>query len=1328
VDAVIVGAVDLAQPESILIRNQNSPVNQGNATLGFDAQSQGWMIGEGAGAIVLKRADLAQNHRVYATVDAIALVYPEPNAGRFPQTPRSEAVVQACQQAFQQAKVSPEAIGYLEVFGSGIAAEDEAEIRGITQAYRTGQAELTCGMGSIKANIGHTYTASGVASLIKAALCVYHRYIPAVPNWTKPKYPELWQNTPFYVATQSRPWSLKADTEKRIAAVNAIGTVDGSYAHVILSEDPTQTPRPNKALQQLPCYLFPLAGGDRLSLIEQLQALETQFANSPDLVKLASQTYATFQKQSNPPYMLALVGESIEALLKDIQRAYKGLEKAFAQGKDWQTPQGSYLAVNPQGKKGGVALVYPGAFTSYQDGGRDLFHLFPQVYDDLMGTVSTQSLKQLLYECDNYLYPKSLEKLSMRQLEALEAELTSNSVCMLTSGTIAAVLGTEVLKTYFKVKPVAAFGYSLGEFSMMFAQRVWENIAGPAGNLSGSDLFRSRLAGAKNTIRDFWNMPQTDNEADSDFWGTFALLAPVEKVRAAIAQEPRAFLTHVNTPQEAMIAGDKEACLRVIQAIDCEYFPLSLSGVLHCDPVRLEFEQLQEWMTLPVHQAPSAKLYSAADYATTDTVTGEAIAQRIATALCQTCDFPRLINQVYEDGARVFVELGPASTCSRWIRETLQDQEHVTIACDMRGVGDRVLTVRTLAKLLSHQVEVDISSLYAPLAAPAPKKSLVKTVTSGGPRFLDGILTEANRQTFGGAAKSIERVKPIETAAPAIAVPLQVPAAPAKAPAKVAAASRPLVAARSGGSSSAVATPPATGGRPPSSPSSSNAPMNSSNPSTPASPVARNGAAPDGLRQFNLSTLGHQSQSIARANVQFLQNRQASLQQLGQMIQQQLVMSQQQLAGGMLPTYPPSVTPSTPHAPRSSFYDPNLIHQPRQKLPGVLFDEVDLLEMACGDLANVFGKEFEDVKNYPKCTRIPMPPYLFMSRVLKIEGAVRGQFQECTIETEYDSPADAWYSWGGSMPMAVAIEASHSNIFMMSYLGIDLQCKGKRVYRALGGTIACFGDLPAIGQTIRCKVRLHSFTQMGDGIIFKFTHEVFTNGQKCVQMDCDAGFFSEEQLQNGAGITLSEIEKRTRASIQKRSFTPPLHCAKTSFSEADIDQMTTGDLAGVFGEAYDPQGKNPLLGTVSDHMKLFDRVTKVDAQGGAWGLGLLTAEKTLDPNDWYFNCHFKDDYCMPGTIMGEGCAQLLGFYMLYLGLQTRTTNAKLRPIPGLTQLAKYRGQVTPASDVLTYQIEVSEIGLEPNPYIKAEASVIYQGKVIAIIKNMAVDLYEDSPA
>jgi PfaB family protein len=1341
VDAVVVGAVDLAQPESILIRQQTNPVNAGSAAFGFDANAQGWMIGEGAGAIVLKRADLAQEHRVYATIDAISMVYTAPEAAAsFPQTPQATAVVQACEQAFQMAQVRPEAIGYLEVFGSGIALEDEAEIRGITQAYQTGDADLSCGLGSIKANIGHTHTASGIASLIKAALCLYHRYVPAVPQWTRPKFPELWQGTPFFVATQSRPWSVNAHADKRIAAVNSIGTVDGSYTHVILSEDPTQTPRPNKYLQQLPCYLLPLAGRDRLELMAQLQVLETTLGDRPDLRKLASQTFATFQQQTEPSYVLSLVGQSAEDLIKDIKRAYKGLEKAFEQGKDWQTPQGSYLAVNPLGKKGGVALVYPGAFTSYQEGGRNLYHMFPEVYDNLTDTAASQSIQQLLYDCDSHLYPKSLEKLTMRQLEALETEMTNDAVCMLTSGTIAAAVGTETLKTYFKLKPQAAFGYSLGEFSMMFAQRVWENIAGPAGNLSDSDLFKSRLAGAKNTIREFWNLPLTDDEAESDFWGTFALLAPVEQVRAAIAQEPRAFLTHVNTPQEVMIAGDKAACQRVIESLKCDHFALALSGVLHCDPVKLEFEQLQEWMNVPIHKMPSVQLYSAADYGKTEVTTGDGIADRIATALCQTCDFPRLIQQVYADGVRIFVELGPASTCSRWVKETLKDQEHVTIACDMRGVDDRVSTVRTLAKLISHQAEVDISPLYAPLVT-APKKSLIRTVKLGGPRFHEGILLAENRQKFAGACVAVPQplLQSVET-------PAFVTEVSEVSEVRQPVVNRPLVtvgggdrpaerpADRPSDRPSVAPIRPAAGH-----PASPRPSIHSPNPSTFSSTV--NMSNPDRLASQpsasvphspDLSQLGDQSQSIARSDVLFLQHRQEALKDLGQMIQQQMAIAHQQLDAGSItlppspPSYPPSVTPSTPHASRSSFYSPDLIHQPRNKPADILFDEVDLLEMACGKLSNVFGDEFKEVDGFAKCTRIPMPPYLFMSRVTKIEGAERGRFEECTIETEYDSPADAWYSWGGSMPMAVAIEASHSNIFLMSYLGIDLKCKGDRVYRALGGTIACYGELPSVGQTIHCKVKVHSFTQLGDALIFKFKHEVFVGGQKCVQMDCDAGFFSADELQNGQGITLSEMEKRTRAKIQKSSFEPLLHCAKTTFSEAEIKTMTESKLAEVFGPEYDPKGKNPLLGTVSNHMQLFDRVTQIDAKGGAWGLGLLTAEKTLDPEDWYFNCHFKDDYCMPGTIMGEGCAQLLGFYMLYLGLQTRTTNAKLRPIPGLTQVAKYRGQVTPAAEVLSYQIEVSEIGLTPNPYIKADASVIYQGKVIAIIKNMAVELYEDA--
>jgi len=101
-----------------------------------------------------------------------------------PKTPIAETVNLSCQQAFDLAGIKATDIGYMEVFGSGVAQEDEAEIKGLTNAYQNDS--LITAIGSVKANIGHTYAASGMASLIKTALCLYHRYIPAVPQKAAP--------------------------------------------------------------------------------------------------------------------------------------------------------------------------------------------------------------------------------------------------------------------------------------------------------------------------------------------------------------------------------------------------------------------------------------------------------------------------------------------------------------------------------------------------------------------------------------------------------------------------------------------------------------------------------------------------------------------------------------------------------------------------------------------------------------------------------------------------------------------------------------------------------------------------------------------------------------------------------------------------------------------------------------------------------------------------------------------------------------------------------------------------------------------------------------
>ena len=94
------------------------------------------------------------------------------------------------------ASVKPDQIGLLEVCGSGSDVDDKFEMEGLTRVFSGDKPH--CAIGGIKANIGHTFAASGMASLIKTALCLNHRFIPGVPQWESPKT-ELSSENIFYV-------------------------------------------------------------------------------------------------------------------------------------------------------------------------------------------------------------------------------------------------------------------------------------------------------------------------------------------------------------------------------------------------------------------------------------------------------------------------------------------------------------------------------------------------------------------------------------------------------------------------------------------------------------------------------------------------------------------------------------------------------------------------------------------------------------------------------------------------------------------------------------------------------------------------------------------------------------------------------------------------------------------------------------------------------------------------------------------------------------------------------------------------------------------------
>ncbi|MEH2107506.1 type I polyketide synthase [Nostoc sp.] len=714
VDAVLVGAIELAgDGASVLRRNQITKVNTGVNTLSYDQNANGWIVGEGAAAVVLKLHETAkqENNRIYATIDALSFTKNSTNSvvpiTPYPQSPNPEAVTQVCQQAFHLADIKPKDINYLEVVGSGIPQQDETEIQGLLTAYRTFEANLTCAIGSVKANIGHTYAASGIVSLVKTALCLYHRYIPAVPQWSGPKMPEIWQDSPFYVASESKPWFLEKGATRRIAAINGM-EIDGSYAHLILSEEPNQRDHSSRYLEQMPYYVFAIAADDQLTLLDEIHNLQQTITDSSSLSAASRQTFTAFQQRQQATYALAILGHNQDELQREIQHSLKGIANAFETGKDWQSPLGSYFTAKPLGQRGKVAFVYPGAFSAYIGLGRNLFRLFPQLYDDPF----IRSIYNRVANVEKLIYPRSLEKLSTRQLEALEQQLLKDSVAVLESEMACAGLMTAILKNYFQIKPQCAFGYSLGEISMMLAQGVWTQFQEGSEGFNSSSLLKTRLSGPKNAVREYWGLPQGQDEQGEDFWRNYILMCPVSRVQEAIKDEKHVYLPLINTTEEVAIAGEIQDCQRVITNLNCNAFSAPFTHVIHCEAMRSEYDELVRLNTLPTQNVPETIFYSAAEYKPI-ALDSHSIAHNIAQNLCQQLNFPQLINRTNEDGFKIFIEVGAGSNCSRWIDKTLNTKEHITVPLNKRGVDDHTSIIKALAKLLSHRVVLDLSPLYS---------------------------------------------------------------------------------------------------------------------------------------------------------------------------------------------------------------------------------------------------------------------------------------------------------------------------------------------------------------------------------------------------------------------------------------------------------------------------------------------------------------------------------------------------------------------------------------------------------------------------------------
>ena len=735
INRALVGAVDLAGDlRNLISREQAKRAALRTAQLPFVHQVEDRVIGEGAAALVLKRlADAKQDgDRIYAVIKGMGTAQsaaPEPTAAA---AARTLSLARSC----AAARVEPASIGYLET---------EDRVAGDFD----GREKNPLPISSNREAIGYPGGAAGLAGVVKSALSLYHRILPT--SSSAPRAEAAAGVTP------AQYW-LTDRGEQRRALIAATGG-DGSCSQILLEEAPaTKTAaagllsaRPTGAL---PEALFVMEGNDSEALLATVERLEDFAQRNPEL-DCDSLAAAWLEHQPLNPQLeraCALIvdkradlADYLAAARRKIARQ-SGAESAQKQplDSDPRLRERLFYSSAPLARQGKVAFMFPGSGNHYAGMGRELLSHWPQVLRQ-QETTSDQLASQ--YQPHEF-WGDSLSKAIRQDHNALV--ISHVALCTAISD----------LLRQFAVEPRMVCGYSLGESAGLFATRAWRDRDGMLRRLRQSSLFTRDLAGECRAARRVWGLPASE-QVD---WLLGMVNLPEDQVRQALRGRKRVYLLIVNTYRETVIGGQRQQVEQLVADLGCHFIPLEGVTTVHCEVVKAVADAYRELHLFPT-QAPSGiDFYSCARAAKYPVTSGNAADTILQQALARI-DYPRTVEQLYADGARIFIEAGPGASCSRMISSILGDRPHLARSICQPGQAESSQLLRLLGACLAERVPVDLRPLYPqrPAFAEAQPNSRQIAPMIGGQPFKPPLPPQsprADKTTFPAQETAANQAEP----------------------------------------------------------------------------------------------------------------------------------------------------------------------------------------------------------------------------------------------------------------------------------------------------------------------------------------------------------------------------------------------------------------------------------------------------------------------------------------------------------------------------------------------------------------------------------------
>ncbi len=668
-DAVITGGVDRNMGPSSFVKFCKIGALSATGTRPFGDGADGFVMGEGAAAFVLKRLADAERDgdRIYAVLRGIGGASDGKGKGITAPNPIGQRL--AVTRAWEDAGLDPATATLVEAHGTSTRVGDVVEVQSLSEAF-SGAPRQAIALGSAKSNVGHLKAGAGAAGLLKAIYALHYKMIPPTLNAERPNPAIEFPATPFRLATEAREWAR--DTEPRRCGVSAYG-FGGTNFHIALEEHVPGALTASRrtvavASVQAPAAVgqAPLAaGGSSRGLRDPLRPLVALGAPTAAALKekveaLLARARDGWRPPLAPPAIADLAARervvldygSQDELVDRLQKAERAL--AFDAPPAWKAlaSQGVFRGSGPRAGK--IAFLFPGQGSQYVNMGKVLASREP-VVAEAFAEADAVTGRILGTPLSNYIFVDEADaEAGARAEEALRQTAITQPAVLTVDEALRRLLAE------FGIVPDCVMGHSLGEYAALVA--------------AGIMPFAHALEAAAARGREMTRVSIGDNGLMA------AVMAPLAAVEEVLrSTDGYVVAANINSHNQAVIGGETAAVQRAVALFVERGFqavPLAVSHAFHTRivaPASGPLRQVLDRLTingprLPVVGNVTGDIYPPAP---------EAIKDLLERQIASPVQWVKGLETLYREGVRTFVEVGPKKALKGFVDDVLASRGDV---------------------------------------------------------------------------------------------------------------------------------------------------------------------------------------------------------------------------------------------------------------------------------------------------------------------------------------------------------------------------------------------------------------------------------------------------------------------------------------------------------------------------------------------------------------------------------------------------------------------------------------------------------------------------